>query len=127
MLVACYGTLKKGFHNNILLGKDAEFLGMSSVRAVMYWNGGYPKIYHVDPSVFSENEFRYELEREHELEIYDIRPEQYARIEDMETGAGYDVEDIATPFGVAKIFWMPAHDFSKRDTWIEAFTEDLTN
>lgn len=44
--VAVYGTLREGFHNNYLLGKDRVFLGEASGNfpSVMYSAGGFPKL-----------------------------------------------------------------------------------
>ena len=40
-LVAVYGTLRRGGHNNKLL-HSSEHLGEDSVRGLMYDNGGFP-------------------------------------------------------------------------------------
>jgi len=44
-LVAVYGTLRKGFHNNYLLG-DSKFLGEAEgdFGSVMFSCGGFPKL-----------------------------------------------------------------------------------
>ena len=49
--VAVYGTLRKGFGNNRLLG-DSRFLGegLSEFEATMYSNGGFPILSLDEPS-----------------------------------------------------------------------------
>lgn len=121
MLVAVYGSLKKGFYNHPALGADAEFLGNSSVIGVMYCNGSYPKLYHPDGygSPFNED-----LQRKHELEVYRIGDKAYQGIAMMEKGAGYTSERIDTPYGEATIYYMPHNRFSEHDYWIEAYVQE---
>lgn len=123
MLIACYGSLKKGFYNHRALGEDAKFLGTSSVLGVMYSNGSYPKLYKPGISTNEADNFlREELERQHELEIYDISGSNYRDIRGMELGAGYEEEDIETEWGPTKIYWMPHQNFNEDDKWIESYS-----
>lgn len=130
MLVAAYGSLKEGFYNHRVLGEDAKFLGKSTVRGVMYWNGSYPKLYHFDQHGEDDEKnacnFCYNLARDHELEVYDVREKPHAQyIQYMELGAGYIEEEIDTEWGPAKIYYMPHERFDERDKWIPAYTQDL--
>ena len=126
-LIACYGSLKKGHYNNPALGTDAEFKGEHSVRAVMYSNGSYPKLYH-PLTIFHEHRLHENdgaygegLVRDHVLEVYEINDNAYRRIESMELGAGYVTEQIETPYGLAAIWYMPHEHFNNRDKWVESY------
>ena len=118
MLVACYGSLKKGYYNHGALGDDAEFLGKDSVRAVMYSNGAYPKLYHSDGYGSPLDE---DHQRNHELEIYRVNDRAYKRIDQMELGAGYEAEQIDTEWGPATIYYMPHKNFTNADKWVEKY------
>lgn len=119
MLLAAYGSLKKGYYNHGWL-EGAEFLGTSTVRGVMYSNGSYPKLYHQHDDK-STDSFLDRYERTHVIEVYRVTEEQYEPIESMELGAGYVVEEIDTEWGKAKIFYMPHENFSSHDTWVEKY------
>ena len=119
MLLAAYGSLKKGYYNHDCL-EGAEYLGNSSVRGVMYSNGSYPKLYKVENDDYDSN-FRLPLEKKHTLEIYRVTDEQYRPIERMELGAGYVVEEVETEWGPAKIFYMPHENFNSNDHWVEKY------
>lgn len=122
MLIAVYGSLKKGQYNHAGLGDDAKFMGRTSVRAVMYWNGSYPKLFKTAQGNRSEDHlFNANLERTHEVEVYDINKERFARILNMEHGAGYVSEEFDTPWGVSTIFWMPHSHFYDNDDWIAEY------
>lgn len=119
-LIACYGSLKKGYYNNPALGGDAEFMGEAAVRAVMYSNGSYPKLYHSTGHKVID-QFDLSKTREHVLEVYNINEKAYRRIENMELGAGYVTETIETPYGEASIWYMPHEHFSSSDKWIDKY------
>lgn len=127
MLVACYGSLKKGYYNHGALGDDAEFLGKDSVRAVMYSNGAYPKLYKVELEADGEGGLNAEYvfdplnSRNHELEIYQVNDRAYKRIDQMELGAGYEAEQIDTEWGPATIYYMPHENFNSEDKWVEKY------
>lgn len=128
MLVACYGSLKKGHYNHRALGADAKFLGKSTVFGVMYSNGSYPKLYKSvsefeESKELSERFLADEKAVEHEIEIYDIEPDRFRSIRNMEIGAGYEAEEIKTPYGEATIYWMPHEHFYEGDTWVESYTD----
>lgn len=120
MLIATYGSLKKGFYNHNALGGDATFIGNSSVHGVMYWNGRYPKLYKVVNDDY-DSPFRLPTERKHKLEIYDISDEAYNYIRIMEIGSGYEEEKIDTEWGSAIIYWMPHKYFDIDDEWIKEY------
>lgn len=124
MLVACYGSLKKGFYNHRVLGEYADFLGKSSVWGVMYWNGSYPKLYKVENDDY-DSPFRLPLEKKHELEVYRISDNAFDRINAMELGAGYVAETVETEWGLAMMYWMPHEHFDEADTWIGGYTQEL--
>lgn len=117
-LIACYGSLKKGYYNNPALGEDAEFMGEAAVRAVMYSNGSYPKLYKINNA---RTRFDQDSARDHILEVYNIDEKHYSRIEAMELGAGYVTETIETPYGEASIWYMPHEHFDSSDKWVEKY------
>jgi gamma-glutamylcyclotransferase (GGCT)/AIG2-like uncharacterized protein YtfP len=119
-LIACYGSLKKGYYNNSALGADAEFKGEHAVKGVMYSNGSYPKLYRTDEDQTFES-FNQGKERDHVLEVYEINDNAYRRIEPMEVGAGYVTEQIETPYGMAAIWYMPHANFSSHDKWVASY------
>lgn len=119
MLVAAYGSLKKGFYNHGVLGAGAKFLGLGKVTGVMHLRWSYPTL--TPPG----DKFPKELEREHVLEIYDVTMDAYRRIENMELGAGYDVATVETDWGLAKIFYMPFEGVTEKDKYIEAYSQEL--
>lgn len=125
MLVACYGSLKKGFYNHHALGGDAKFLGNTVVRGAMYWNNSYPKLYHTTGHEGIDGKFDLMYTRPHQLEVYEVNDQAYQHIRAMELGAGYDEQDIKTEWGTAKIYYMPHENFDSSDTWIEAYNEAL--
>ncbi len=116
-LIACYGSLKKGKYNHGALGEGAEFKGDHSIVGVMYSNGSYPKLYHVgDIEQLASDKLH-----DHALEIYNVSDEAYKSINHMELGAGYEAEEIETPYGWATIWYMPHAHFSKSDKWVESY------
>lgn len=117
MLIACYGSLKKGYYNHEILGEDAKFLGNAEVMAVMYSNGSYPKLYRSN----SDKRFFHDLAREHTIEVYDINKDAFKDIFSMEVGAGYRLEEVETPYGEAGIYYMPHEHFSSHDKWVEKY------
>lgn len=119
MLIACYGSLKKGYYNHEILGEDAKFLGRAEVKGVMYSNGSYPKLYRRSEDMGSL--FGSEFEREHTIEIYDINKDAFKDIFSMEVGAGYRLEEVETPYGEAGIYYMPHEHFSSHDKWVEKY------
>ncbi len=118
-LVAVYGSLKKGQYNHDGLGQDAEHLGNMTVRGVMYSNGSYPKLY--KPVCNNGKNFVLEGERDHAVEVYSLNENRYKSITNMEVGAGYEPEDINTPYGPATLYWMPHSRFNEYDHWVEAY------
>lgn len=128
MLIACYGSLKKGYYNHSAVGPDAEFKGNATVHGVMYSNGSYPKLYRdilkeeEQQKVERKNpEFLSSLARDHVLEVYDVNDYAFRSINGMELGAGYIAESIETPYGPATIWYMPHERFSSSDKWVEKY------
>ncbi len=124
-LIACYGSLKKGFYNHKALGLDAEFLGTVPVWGVMYWNGSYPKLYKANGNFGTESLFDVSKQAKHEVEIYRISPECAKVVSIMEEGAGYVAEEIETPYGAAVIYYMPHARFDSDDEWIPEYSQEL--
>lgn len=129
VLVATYGSLKAGFYNHPALGKDAVLKGKTTVQGVMYLAGGYPHLYHWECDWESPKEgnpkrcspFCENLQREHEVEVYEINVDSYAFIVAMETGAGYVEEELPTEWGNAKIYFNPHDSYYSGLRYIESY------
>lgn len=94
MLIAVYGTLRKGCYNYKSKGLDvAKYKGDERVTGfVMHHNGSYPMIVRSD-----ENDSIL-------VEVYEVPSEVALPIIQMETGAGYEMDLVNTSQGVAVIF-----------------------
>lgn len=123
MLLACYGSLKKGAYNHKILG-DAELLGNTKALGVMYFNGSYPKLYKVENDDY-DSPFRLPFEKEHDVEVYRVEPQAFHRIHQMELGAGYVEEKLDTEWGEASIYYMPHENFDEEDKLIDAYIVDV--
>lgn len=93
MLIAVYGTLRKGDYNDGFLQKYKP-LSTERVEGFEMFNlgGSYPYVARGADDIT--------------VEVYDVPEEVFAPIERMERGAGYDVSKAKTTFGVADIFCM---------------------
>lgn len=99
----------------------------------MYSNGSYPKLYkgvdqfeedaELRAKFLADPAFEDNKARQHELEIYDVSEQAYEGIRGMELGAGYEEEQIETPFGSAAIYWMPLGRAGSFDHWVESYTD----
>jgi gamma-glutamylcyclotransferase (GGCT)/AIG2-like uncharacterized protein YtfP len=93
MKVAVYGTLRRGggLHHSYM--RKAKFMGKEVLRGYkMYSLGQYPYVIVGDGDIT--------------VEIYDVKPQLYDRLESMESRVGYDVATVNTMFGEAAIFYM---------------------
>lgn len=73
--IFCYGTLKKGYWNNILLEK-AQFIGNAKTvnHYTMYSNGSFPYVSYI------EDEVSYPIHGE----VYNVTPEELERVDILE-------------------------------------------
>lgn len=102
MIIAVYGSLKKGMHNHHWL-EDAPMLGDIKVRGTMYLvHNSYPVLMDGDDV--------------HEAEVYDVTDDVYNKILRIEQNAGYAVREIETEFGTANVFYGT-----------DEFENDITN
>lgn len=76
--VAVYGSLKLGRYNHGLI-KECKFLGKSKVKGTMYSIGSYP-------ALVEDGEDGRDT---HDVELYELDEITYARVRNMELGAGY--------------------------------------
>lgn len=93
MLIAVYGTLRKGAGNDgYLEGYDP--ISTERVEGFEMYNlgGAYPYIARGADDIT--------------VEVYDISPETLVPIEQMERGAGYEMTKVKTTAGMADIFYM---------------------
>ena len=101
MILAVYGTLKKGFPNHHFIG-DSEFLGehVTEPGYTMYSLGGFPAVVlggetPIHTEVYKVSSLR-NLQNIFMLEGYKPRGERNM----------YEVHMIDTPYGKAGIFYM---------------------
>lgn len=121
ILIATYGSLRKGFSNHYWLGKNPKLIGINKIFGVMYLNGSYPHLYHTKGDPF----FNKNLEREHIIELYKISEENFKDINDMEISADYVLEEVLTTFGQAKIWFNPHTVLPDNLEWIPAYTKEI--
>lgn len=103
MLLAVYGTLRKGDGNHRLLYKH-EPLVIERVEGFEMFNlgGAYPYIARGGDDIT--------------VEVYDITPEVLAPIERMERGAGYEMCKVKTTVGIANIFYFDEKRHANQQT-----------
>lgn len=121
MLLAVYGTLKKGFRNHGFIS-DAEYKGSytTAPNFTMVSLGAFPAVYEGGDTPIS-------------TEIYDVKDDyQLRRIFQLEGFTGevgskknfYDITNIETPFGEASMFifkdakYKKAYDEVKTGIWL---------
>lgn len=94
MLIAVYGTLRRGDVNHERYFGDLEPLSTEMLTGFEMFNlgGQYPYITQGDGSVLCE--------------LYDPAPEIGLRVARMEMDAGYSVAEIKTSLGKAMVFHM---------------------
>ena len=129
MLIASYGSLRKGFHNHHRLGENALYKGSTVIKGIMYLVSNYPHFHLVEPEKEGHTPhplFDPKLEEFHHAEVYDISSEAYNEIDNMECGAGYINHIIETEFGPATI-WINPNDPSKSEglKYIEEYTQEI--
>jgi gamma-glutamylcyclotransferase (GGCT)/AIG2-like uncharacterized protein YtfP len=97
MLIAVYGTLRKGEYNHEYI-QGYEPLSTERVEGFEMYNlsGMYPYIARGADSIT--------------VEVYDLPEGVVARVESMERGAGYDMCTVQTTKGNAQIFYMPEEE-----------------
>lgn len=93
MLLAVYGTLRKGDHNDGFLdGYQPVATERVEGFEMFHFGGSYPYIARGADDIT--------------VEVYDVPPEVVVPIERMERGAGYDMGKAKTSLGLADIFVM---------------------
>ena len=95
MLIAVYGTLRKGdrLHRGYL--KSPPLLATERVSGFeMYHYSGYPYVAEGDGDIT--------------VEVYDIPKDVYMGVYGMERSAGYEVATINTSVGEADLFYVTA-------------------
>lgn len=93
MKIAVYGTLRKGGQLHHSYMKKAKLLGKEVLSGYqMYSLGAYPYVIRGSGDIT--------------VEVYDVKPALYERLEKMETTVGYDVAMVTTSHGDAALFYM---------------------
>jgi gamma-glutamylcyclotransferase (GGCT)/AIG2-like uncharacterized protein YtfP len=109
--IAVYGSLKRGKYNH----NESQMtrVGDGAVRGSMFMCYSYPHLYPVDRSVP-------EQVIDYPVEIYTVSDEYFARLDRMESGAGY--EGVLEKFGdfEAIIWYKKGHG---KDTTLPYITE----
>lgn len=119
MLIAVYGSLKRGFWNYERFLADAQFLGESTVKGIMTMPMGYPYLF-VGKNIGMEDE-----EVEHTVELYEVPTEIGERISLMELASGYYESKLFTEHGEATIFFANHNLFSQEHPIVEEYTKEL--
>lgn len=97
-----YGTLKKGKHNNGVMG-DSKFLGTAKTEPVYtLFDGGFPIVERGGNTAISGEVF----ETENEATINRIFNLEGCSKEQHNPRSWYDYDKIETPYGEAVIFVM---------------------
>lgn len=108
MQVAVYGTLKKGYHNNHVLGTSPEYIGSAQVQDyALMCMGQFPAA------------FRF-LDRAITVEVWDIDASAIDACDQLEgVGTGwYKREEILTKWGKAFMYTRPPiHDLMTGQMW----------
>lgn len=92
MLIAVYGSLRKGMSNHDYLA-GSQFKGVETVFGFeMFSLGNYPYVIRGDSKAT--------------FEIYEVNDRTYRAIKSMELGANYEESQIETEFGIAKMYQM---------------------
>ena len=100
MLLAVYGTLKKGHHNHeVHLNRPPIYANIINLNATMYSNGRYPMLIRSDQNndIF--------------IEIYELTQEELLKIDELETPFGYSRSLIELPN--FDPFWIYYYDDNK--------------
>jgi len=104
-LVAVYGSLRKGMHNNSVLPYDAVYLCETTAKAFkMYDYGAFPFISPTDNT--DDNVV---------IEVYEVEIDDLLGGLDMLEGypSFYNRQKIDTPLGLAWIYFIDYEDVSK--------------
>jgi len=80
--VFVYGTLKRGFGNDIFYMNNSEFLGIDHVRGKLYCNYSYPWLVGGNKWVPGE--------------VYLMPMKDFQKVAQMEAGAGYVIKSVKT-------------------------------
>ena len=102
-VVAVYGSLKMGKYNHPLI-KDCKYLGKSKIETTMYLIGSYPAI--VD-------KFGGHTQETHDVELYELDEVTYARVRNMEIGAGY--KEVTKKFA-----YKADYKYNDPDSYVDA-------
>ena len=113
--IAVYGSLKQGAYNHSRfdIGKP---VGYGTVVGAMYLMASYPHL-------FREGVKPTDLERTHEVEIYEIEDDVYESIYYMELGAGYQCVDENIDGHDVKVFYSN-DDLKYFQNWIEGYSAE---
>ncbi|KAH3745487.1 hypothetical protein Pelo_13096 [Pelomyxa schiedti] len=138
MVVATYGTLKRGFRNHGML-EGAEYLGDSVARGAMFLRPSGPCALLIAPTPTGTDHAptdgepepgcrptkEWEDARDHVVEVYRCTRAVFERVEAVEVRDGYVTGWLGTQWGPAAVFYMPRRGVCGTDVWIPAFTLDV--
>lgn len=105
MLVASYGSLRRGFHNNTRYG-EMKYLGDMEIEGAMYLVYNYPRLY---PDSTADHKTK------HLVEVFEVTEEQHNSINLLEEISGYYIDKIMTEWGEASI-WYAIKEHEKEET-----------
>ena len=113
--IAVYGSLKKGFYNHARFGLG-EPLARGTIRGSMF-------LLHTYPHLFREGVKVPELDREHEVEVYEVDEEVYQSIKSMEIQSGYQ-EFLCRIEGYKVTVFYSRDDLNYNNNWLEEYSKE---
>ena len=116
-IIATYGTLKKGFHNNYLL-EDDKFLGEDTIKGAMQLAGGG------HPYIFADVDTKH-LEDDHTVEVYEVSEKTYEPIKSMELAYGYYIKEVDTKYGKAIVFFTVKELFDPKKDFVKNYNSKM--
>ena len=121
---ASYGSLKKGYWNHSRFGLG-EPISVSKIKGAMYVNPalGYPHLYDVGivPNA---------VEKDYEVEIYEVEDNVFNHIDGMEQSSGYIPKEVVfegiAPMGdITATVWFadPEYRMPNADHYVEEYAK----
>lgn len=98
--IAVYGTLRKGMPlHYVIAGGNGKFVGFDWIDGFEMYALRYPWAVHGNGKIL--------------VEVYDVDEEIFDTIDRIESGAGYDLEEVETKYGKA-LMWVWNRKVNKR-------------
>lgn len=97
MLLAVYGSLRKGCGLNSAMGTSARYVGTDRIFGYdMYHNGTFPYAIPSEPANKGNNSIL--------VEVWDVDEEHTIKVANIELSAGYKLDAARTAYGITGLF-----------------------